>query len=69
MADRRIPWLLVFPTHVGVYLDVENYLRPAQCFPHTRGGVPLNVPEWGGDIYGFPHIRGSMPYVSILFSH
>ena len=40
MADRRIPWLLVFPTHVGVYLDVENYLRPAQCFPHTRGGVP-----------------------------
>ena len=33
--------LLVFPTHVGVYLtDVVPGLIPAG-FPHTRGGVPV----------------------------
>ena len=29
----------VFPTHVGVFLDVARVERCAVCLPHARGGV------------------------------
>ena len=32
--------LRVFPTHVGVYLILNNTVRQVIRFPHTRGGVP-----------------------------
>ena len=35
---------IVFPTHVGVYLNVAIESGRESCFPHTRGGVPV---WWG----------------------
>ena len=33
----------VFPTHVGVYLMLINIATITTCFPHARGGVPVQV--------------------------
>ncbi len=35
--------VIVFPTHVGVYLRGRSPNMPVDRFPHTRGGVPFKT--------------------------
>ncbi len=39
----------VFPTRVGVYRSTSTFVSSSERFPHTRGGVPLEIytdPTW-----------------------
>ena len=33
----------VFPTHVGVFLDLTEQFGEEACFPHARGGVSIGA--------------------------
>jgi len=40
IAVQGVPDAGVFPTHVGVYLTLEEILADNRRFPHACGGVP-----------------------------
>ena len=36
-------YIIVFPTHVGVFLISKYHCQRSKCLPHARGGVSLDL--------------------------
>ncbi len=48
----------VFPTRVGVYREHNDWLVAQMCFPHTRGGVPMEPVVLLAAVSFSPHAWG-----------
>ena len=57
-TDIMAWYLQVFPTHVGVFLDLGYVKSLLRCLPHARGGVSAKLPLTGGTMLSSPRTWG-----------
>ena len=55
---RYLCWLMVFPTHVGVFLSIYAFASHMLSLPHARGGVSICLGENIGLLLSSPRTWG-----------
>ncbi len=58
--------LTVFPTHVGVFLNLSSFARSHCCLPHARGGVSRLYHRMKREMVSSPRTWGCFRLASAL---